>query len=599
MGTNRIRIVFMMLVALSAVAVFGLTPASAALQVTTGTVTVTPVTATKTVAAAPITATATLTAPTATKTAPNATATKPAAVTATITPTKVVTSVVATATITPTKVVTSVVATATLTSTKSITPTVTRTATRTVTATPTVVQRAPRAVSVTSLSTAFALQNTDSSTTATINATFYNVTGTAVSTVTTSANPNRSVLVDQRSAGGGLDLFSTFQGSVVVSSTTQLAAVVNEYGGTSSSGTDFRMDSYTGTSSTAASTSILLPQVVKDFGAVKWNSVIAIQNTSASANANVTITYTNILSSPAGTVVHNNIVIPPGASAMIDMASEAPGLSSLFGPANITSNQSVAVVVNRNAAGALVTYGGLTSSDSGQTLIVTQALTNFNQTFTWGTAIEGMTVSGGDSSYSITYTNLLNSVQKTCSLSSGPTFRIDFRSQFWPAGCTPPVDGNNSFFGQVSITGSTPLVALVNQIAGNTANGTRTTTIPAFSSTGGSGTGFAPLMMNNYLDSGTGISWGTAIEGRMAGTGTVQIDYYTSTGSHYSATYNVQSDNIFRFDQRNGKGTVLPDSTLAAAKITAPYPILFKVNVTAMSDSVQGDPYGSYKGITQ
>jgi hypothetical protein len=432
----------------------------------------------------------------------------------------------------------------------------------------------------------------DTTTTANINSTFYNVSGTVVATVVSTIPANNGVVVDQRSQAG---LASGFVGSVVVSSTTQLAAIVNEYGGSAASGQDFRMDSYTGSSSTAAATMFLLPQVVKNF--VSWNSTIAIQNTSSSVNANVTITYTNILSNPVGTLVHSGIVIPPGASAMIDMANEMLSLASFFGPANISSDQNIAVVVNRNKAGILVTYNGFTSADAGTTVYVTQALTNFGS-LQWGTAIEGMTTDGNSSSYQVTYTNLLlpaGQQSKTCNLPTDTIFRIDFRPGGWPANCTPPVDSNTQFFGQVTIVGTRPLVALVNSITGNTTNGVRSTTIPTFPSTGGATKGYAPLIMNAYLDSGTNLSWGTAIEGRMAGTGTVQIDYYLSNGQHYSATYNVGADNIFRFDQR---GAPLPSGSIGSAVITAPARILFKVNVTSDA-SAQGDAYGSYKGITQ
>lgn len=605
METNRIRTILVGLSAVCLIAVFGLSPVSAALQVATvtpsreKTATSAPVTATKTTVVSAITATvkSTIPAATATKvvTAPVATATKTAPVTIAAktvpatTATKVITLPVATATktITPAKVVTP---TATVAATKTVTRTAT--VTRTPTKTPTVAARAPRAGTVSSLSTAFVVQNTDPSVAANISATFYDTNGAVVgSPVTNSAlDPNRSWTVDQRTQAG---LGTSFTGSVVVSSTTQLASVVNEYGGSSALGQDFRMDSYPGTSSGAAAASILLPQVVKNF--VSYNSTIAIQNTSSSVDANVTITYTNILSNPVGTIVHNNIVIHPGASAMIDLANEAPGIASIFGPAQITSNQNVAVIVNRNKAGALITYGGFTNADAGNTLIVTQALTNFGS-LVWGTAIEGMTADGNSSSYSVTYTNLLNGSQKTCSLPDGATFRIDFRVGGWPPACTPPVDSNTQFFGQVVIVGSRPLVALVNQIAGNTTNGTRTTTVPAFSSTGGTTTGFAPLVMNAYLDSGTNITWGTAIEGRMAGTGTVHIDYYLSNGQTYSDNYTVGADQIFRFDQRTSNP--LPAGSIAAAKITAPFSILFKVNLTGDA-SASGDAYGTYKGINQ
>ncbi len=543
------------------------TLASSAVITTTNTVTPTVV----------VTPTATKVPPTATKVPPTATS-KPSN-----TPV-----VKATTAVTPTATKVAPTATKVPPTATKLPPTATKPA-----PTATTAARAARAAAVTSLSTVFYVQNIGTGADASITAQLMNTGGTVQNSVARTVAQYKHGVIDQRAADGGLNGLTSWSGAAVLSSSEPAAAVVLQYGGSSASGADFRMDAYNGSSSGDAATSVLLPQVLKNF--VSYNSSIAIQNTSASNTANVSIEYTNILLNPAGVSTHDNISIPPGASAIIEMASEVSQWTTFFGPARITSSEDVAVVVNRSKAGVLITYRGLTSADAGSTLIVPQALTNFS-TLQWFAAVEGMTVNGNSSTYSVTYKNLLNGQQKTCSLPEGSTFRIDFRSGGWPAGCTPPVGANVQFFGQVVIEGSTPLVALVNQATGNVALGTRALTVPAFPSTGGTTTGYAPLIMNNYLDTGTNIRWGTGIEGRMAGTGTVQIQYYLSNGQTYSDSYVVGSDQIFRFDQRTGNP--LPSGSIGAARITAPSPILFRINYSA-DGSALGDGAGAHWGINQ
>jgi hypothetical protein len=440
----------------------------------------------------------------------------------------------------------------------------------------------------------------DSVTNANVSSTFYNVTGTVIATVASTITSNRSVTVDQRSQAG---LATGFAGSVVVSSTTQLAAIVNEYSGLASSlGVDFRADAYNGVPSTQASTSALLPQVLKaifDSAQQKtYNSIIAIQNTSATANANVTITYTSIFPQ-VGTHDRTGIVIPPGSSVHIDMTAETPW-AQFFGPANVTSNQNIAVIVNQNAAGSLLIYRGFTATDAGTSLLVTQALTSIfdsGQQLNYGSAIEGMTVNGSSTTVTVNYTNLLGTT-KSCALPAGSTFRVDMRPGNWPAGCTPPVNGAGQFFGSISFTAGTPIIALSNlQSDYSATKGIRTSTSRTFVTPGGATTGYAPMVMRDYLDAGTGVTWGTALEGRfLTSTGTATITYYLSNGTTYTDTYVAGADQIFRFDQRLANpqtSFILPSGTVAAAIVTASQPFVFTVNAQGESATL-GDALTVY-----
>jgi hypothetical protein len=586
--------------------------------------------------AAPVTATATLT-PTAT-TAPSATATT-AKPTATATHTATATNVPPTSTATPTAkpattatptmqasatttltaqatatVTPTVKSTATVTPTAKATATVTptKTATPQPTATPKTPARAlsPSAGTVSSISTAFVVQNMDPSVTANISATFYDTAGTATGPITANVAPYRNVMIDQRVSGGIPGSPSTYQGSVVLSSNTQLAAVVNEYGGTSSSATGFRYDVYNGTPAGNADTTALLPQVLKNVTDVAqnvtYNSLIAIQNTNSSVSANVTITYTNLVGGPVN-YTRPSIVIPPNSSFFLDMQNEVSQWPIFFGPARISADQNITVLVNQNAAGALLVYRGFTSADGSNSIIVTQGLTNIydsGQQLNYGSAVEGMTVDGSSVAVTVQFNNLSNGATSTCTFPTGSTFRVDLRYQYRSQqSCPPPLNGANQFFGSMKFTTSgTPIIALSNITSDASSKGIRVSTSRAFVASGPSGamTAYVPMLANNYLDSGTGVAWGTALEGKLlSGTGeTVNITYYPiSGGTPITDTYTAGSNLIFRWDQRfplnwNPSASLAPGLYSAVITSTSS-PFVFTVNNQGPSSAL-GDALGTY-----
>jgi hypothetical protein len=500
--------------------------------------------------------------------------------------------------------------TVTVTATKTATPTATKAAP---TATPTKPNAlAPRAGTVAVLSTMFAVQNIDS-TAATVTATFYDPSGSIpVGSGATCSNlqPKRSCIVDQRASDGGLGVQNNWQGSVVLSSNTQLATVVNELAGSAGAlGTDFRADSYNGTPSSQADTTALLPQILKNiFDTAQqktYNSTIAIQNTNAGVSAHVTVTYTNIYTTPAGVnSVHGGITIPANASIFLNMANEVTQWSQFFGPAYVTSDQPIAVVVNHNAAGSLLVYRGFTRTGGGNSIIVTQGMTNIfdqGQQLNYGSAVEGMTVDGSSVAVTVQYTNLLGGTS-TCNLAVGRTFRVDLRYQYRSLQpCKPPLAGGNTFFGSMTFTASTAIVALSNiQSDYVGTRGIRASTSRAFVATAPAGamTAFAPILMNNYYDAGTGAYWGTALEARfLSGTGTATITYYDiDSASTWVDTYTAGADKIFRWDQRESNPQThfsLPSGKRVSAVITAPNPFVFTVNNQATSVTL-GDALTAY-----
>ena len=551
------------------------------------------ITPTATTAVTP-TKTSTVIPPTATLPKPTATqvVTATAKPTTTITPTAVVTK---TATITPTAVVTK---------TATITPTAT--VTKTATATPTTLKAlAPRLGTVATLSTAFTVQNLDAATTANVTAAFYNTGGSTVgSGVTSPIGPRLNSMIDQRVTGGGLDGQTNWQGSVVLSSNTQLAAVVDQFAGFAGSlGADFRFDTYTGLSGTTAATRVVLPQVLKNVTntsqGVTYNSTIAIQNTSSSAAANVTITYTNRFTSNLQTV-HTISNLPANTSAIIDMQTVTDNVDTLgrfFGPALITSDQPVAVVVNQNGNGALITYLGFTDANKARTLYLSQVLGqiyNTQQQKNWYTGEFATSYDGQPMTLTVTYTNRWTGLVNSETFPNSPTANID--------------QGNNAilqypFYGSAVLTADRDFVVITNMVTFASGNGVRTMAYRGFTDANGASTIYFPQLFKNYNDAGTGVTWYTAIAGALSGngSGSCTMQYYYNGGPQLTPeTYPVSSSSPTLMWDQGGSGvsSKIPDNTLLSGVATCTGVNIVTTVNTVGTATAPGDASGNYPGVT-
>ncbi len=645
MSVHSLKLVVLsaLFVSIAALALLGQSPASAALAPTatntltnaslssSSAVTVTVVvttsqaitpTATNTQAAA--TATKTQAAATSTKTSVPPTATK----TKTLVPIKPVTVVITptSALITPTKPIPSATPTFTKSPTatlavptKTLTPTVTptKTLTPTVTRTATTAARAAVAGTVLPLSTQFIVQNMDASPVS-INATFYNAAGGIAQTLTQSINPFRSMVFDQRDSSGGSGLPVPWNGSVVLSSTLPMAAVVAEYGGNAANSTDFRMDTYTGLSGARAGTSIVMTQLYKDiYDSIqlkRYNSTIAIQNTDLNNPATVTITYFGTALVNRGTYVHSGITIPPGASKVIDLSSAtdepylptAPADQIFLGAGILTSDSGtpVAVIVNHNAAGTLDSQVGLTSADAAKTLYFPQLYRDIYdqfQGYTFGSSIQIMKPNPTDPTtvnVTVTYKNLLNggtSTQKGQLNSTKMNLNFDQRYGGVPS----------PFYGSATLDADAPVVATANIVTNFTNLGGRGLTYRAISPTTGSTRVYAPLLLKHYYDSGTGIYYGTAFQGRTTdgSAATIRVTYYYKEGG-VDKQITLPDINVtaakpqFTVEQRAPYDKVLPLGTIASAVVESTSPIAITVNVVGENGS-PGDASGTYDGVNQ
>ncbi len=571
-------------------------------QVLAAAETITPtktLTTTASMAQATVTITPTVAKPTATNTspAPTATATKPTPTNTSPAPTatKSITASVPTAT----KTTAASTATATRTATRAA---VTNTPTKTPTRTATAVAKAAsaRAAAAASLSTMFVVQNTDSTNTASITATFYDTSGssTGTSTVVQSIPPFRNAIIDQRSAGGGLDSQTNWQGAVVLSSNTTLAAVVNEYAGNVASlGREFRADSYAGISSSSAGKTVLMPQLLKnavDPGTNStYNSLIAIQNTSLSADASVSVTF---YSGSSGTYTHAGIVVKKGSSVFVDLASDSSLPSTFYGSGVVSSDQDVAVLVNHNASGFLSAYQGyLSATDAAQTLYVPQLLKGAydpDTALTYNTSVIVMSADRTAANVTVTYYNYDGQVIRSSQVAA-PAATFDQRND--------SALGSLSFvFGSAIVTADKPVIAVVPFFANYDASrGLRGEYYRAFAAGTGATRLFTPLLSKNAADSGTGVSWGTGVIGQYMGTGsaTVTMTYYFSNGTIRTSTRSVSTSSpLFSFDQRTD--TTLSDQSgvVLSGVVTCSQPIALVVhNIGA--GSAAGDATGVYPGI--
>ena len=582
------------------IALFALSGQNSALAFQAATSTHTPTSAVSPAAPVQQTATLTPTAASATST-PKPTATTPAQA-ATVTPTvksnaTVTPTVKPTATVKPT-VKPSATVTPTVVTAATVTPTVKATATATPTKAPTAIPTkvparalSPNAGTVSSISTSIVVQNTDANTSANISASFYDLAGSISGPIAASVAPNRSTTIDQRTAGGLPGSPSTYQGSVVLSSNTQIAAVVLELSGNAASlSTNFRADAYSGFSSASAATNILMPQLLKNVNDPAtnstYNSTFVVQNTSISASTNVTLNYKQ----STGATYSRSTSIPAGTSLYVDLGSE-PALSAVpmfYGSASVVADQPVVVVVNANAAGLLSVYQGFTPSDAGTTLYMPQLLSNVfdpGTGFTWGTGVLVMAANGGTAHVTLTGTN-----------SSGGTFVQNQTAN--PQATFDQRNLSGFFYGTAVLTSDTPVIATVSYVVNyNASRGLAGATYRAFTAAGGGSTVFVPLLQKNSFDSGTGVSWGTGLLGQLLGSTatTITVTYYDSVGNTYVRTAHVTpSSPMFTVDQRSDAG--LPNGNMSAVLTSSPAQPFGVIVSSVGPSSVLGDANMSYAG---
>jgi hypothetical protein len=442
----------------------------------------------------------------------------------------------------------------------------------------------------------------DPSVAASVKADFYpsaNSATVAPYNLPSSLSPRRSLIIDQRS-GGGLDSQQNWSGGVVLSSDKQLAAIVEQYGGTTALGAGFRFDAYNGFTQSDADTTIIFPQLLKNapdpiIGAT-YNSYVSIQNTGTATASNVTITYYSTPCSPA-TQSRTLPDIPPNSVYNLDMQSELSCVSGTaqgywLGAAKLSSpSQPLVAVVNQNAGGILLSYRGFSpTKNAGARLLLPQILNAvLDQTgFVWGTSF--LVMVADQSAANITATFYGDAGSFSITKSASPMALFDQR-----------YDLQGRFFGSAIIqaSGNKPIVAIENaQTSYINGRGVQIFTSRSFPDTSGTTTAFAPAILKTHLDS-SGVTQSTSILIEFTGsTAPVTVTYYPSNGSApFSTTaYPTSGSPLILVDQRYD-GNV-PNNFVGSAVLTSTQPFAANVNFNG-GNSDPGDTAGVYGAVNQ
>jgi hypothetical protein len=287
-----------------------------------------------------------------------------------------------------------------------------------------------------------------------------------------------------------------FDGSVMVESGNQIAAIANVLGNNGAYGA-----SYDGFS--AGATTVNVPLVMKNnYGISTW---LNVQNTGAS-DANVTIAY-----KPGSCT--STATIKVGAAATFDQGADGCLTNPFVGAATVTSNNSVPVAVTvmqvtSSSAGlkpSLLAYNGFTTASTNPVMpLVTSGYYNS------GTGIQIQNTGSASTSVTISFTPSGGSFPgaactqtKTVAAGVSETFAFPM-----PAACLTNAGsaGSAAFVGSASVTGNTasvPLVGVVNQV---TIGSSTAGAYGAFDPAGATSKVSLPLIMDNNYGLFTGFS---------------------------------------------------------------------------------------------
>ncbi len=331
-----------------------------------------------------------------------------------------------------------------------------------------------------------------------------------------------------------------FNGSVVISSDQEVAAIANVLGNDGAHGA-----SYVGFS--GGGTTVNLPLVMKNnFGISTWFNV---QNTGNSA-ANVTVTF------QGGAT--QNATIQPGAAWTSDQSTNGDLAAGFVGSATIVSDEPVAATVMQvtsdtsGLAPNLLAYNGFTTADPNPVMpLITSGF------YSSGTGIQIQNTGAGTTSVTVSYTPSLagNACTETKDIPANSSVTFGFPSM--PTGCYAPAGGAGSaaFVGSAAVTGNTgafDLVAIVNQVTVGSANAAA---YGAFSAGDASDSVSLPLIMqNNY-----GIFTGFSIVNVGTQPTNISCAFSDSGGATVSATNVAPGASLASVQDGQPGSPVLPD----------------------------------------
>lgn len=334
----------------------------------------------------------------------------------------------------------------------------------------------------------FQLQNLDTGTDASVTIVFYNQDGTI------EAQPTDTILAGEGKTYFPLSAISDgFDGSVIISSNTVIKAIANvltdDYGGGAS---------YAGFS--GGSTSINLPLIMKDVYSIStWFNV---QNTS-DTDTTVDVSY-------AGTVCEESLLVKAFSSSSFEQIGNTCLPSGYVGAATLTSTQDIVATVMQSTVGSnqLLAYNGFTSASTNPVMPLVSSNLYFS-----GTGIQVQNTGSSSTEITLTYTPSAgypgNVCTETKTIAIGDSETFGFPQL--PAACGASGTGvtdlvNGGFIGSAKVTTNTtsqPLVAIVNQVNRNTAEGAAYNGVNPSEATANVS---LPLIMDRNYNIFTGIS---------------------------------------------------------------------------------------------
>lgn len=270
-----------------------------------------------------------------------------------------------------------------------------------------------------------------------------------------------------------------FNGSVIISSTTQVAAISNILGDNGAAAAAY-------VAANSGNTTVLLPLLMKGNGG--FNTWFNVQNT-GSLQATVDISYSD------GTTITNQ-TIPPGAAKTFDQATESH--SQKVFSAMITSDQPVAATVVEESSDVMFAYSGFTQSQAVTNPVV--PLVNSNNAG-YQTGITVQNSGGTNTTVTMSYTpsgpGNGTACTETITIPAGKneTFAFSAFQGLPQTGMTTTCAAGQKFVGSAEVTqntGNHPLVAIVNQLK----SGVNGEAYGSFDASVATGEVVLPLIMN-------------------------------------------------------------------------------------------------------
>ncbi|MFH1487167.1 MAG: hypothetical protein ABIH46_13930, partial [Chloroflexota bacterium] len=291
--------------------------------------------------------------------------------------------------------------------------------------------------------------NLSTTTAASVEIRYYNSDGSLAASETAQIAPSSSLLRDTRGGPNPTpaQLPKGFNGSVEVVSDQPIVGSSNILQSNNAA------DGYNGFSQTEVSKNVLLPLIYGYGNPDLWHTNFTVQNANDTA-ASITMTYADGITGQVVDTVTDTV--PAHGSRSYDQST----LSFFFGSVSITSDQSVAAVVNQVSPDVLITYPGF---DKNTEPGVTVHLPLLYKGSHWNTSIQVQNI---DPSKPATVTIEVTDQKTGAKYSSTQTVSTsksyDFRgtSDATTGGLNVPA----GFMGSGVVTSTQPVVAVVNQM---------------------------------------------------------------------------------------------------------------------------------------